>query len=163
MIDISTMKYPDTFCQVDDEDYELLVKWRWHASCISGHLYAARNTSRVNGKHTSIRMHRLIMETPKGMDTDHIDGDKLNNQRHNLRVCTHAENTRNVRKRTGTTSQYKGVYWSSEKKRFCARVKKLNGKPKLLGTFRCEKDAALAYNAGAKEYYGEYARLNEVS
>ena len=87
------------------------------------------------------------------MDTDHIDGDKLNNQRSNLRVCSHTDNLRNGRKHKDSRSLYKGV--SSKGK--SSRVQ-VDGK--LIGSFPNERWAAMAHDIAAKDLYGEYARLN---
>jgi len=66
---------------VDDEDYDNLSQHKWYFS--DG--YAVRD-------HKRVAMHRQIMGFPKGMVVDHIDGNRLNNQRHNLRICTQREN-----------------------------------------------------------------------
>lgn len=73
--------------KVDDSDYQWLNQYKWYFH-VQG--YAVRKS-----KGKAILMHRLIMNTPEGMDTDHINRDKLDNRRENLRVCTHAENMRN--------------------------------------------------------------------
>src|SRR5687767_1877850 len=82
------------FALVDDADYEWLSKMRW--SYVNG--YAVRNGT---------NMHRLITSAPVGMDVDHIDRNRLNNQRSNLRVCTHKENMQNIANRRDVKSVYK--------------------------------------------------------
>ena len=77
---------------VDEDVYEWASRYRWQEH--SGG-YAFRCTT-VEGKRGHIRLHRAIMQTPKGMDTDHIDHDRLNNLRSNLRICTHSENLQNM-------------------------------------------------------------------
>lgn len=81
------------FVTVDDNDYLNVSRYKW---CLSSRGYAMRTE---DGK--TIFMHRQIMNTPKGFSTDHVDGDKLNNQRFNLRVCSHAENMRNTPRSRG--------------------------------------------------------------
>jgi len=75
--------------QVDDEDYAVLSQFSWSVSC-------RWNTCYARGSHGKL-MHRMIMQASDNMEVDHRDGDGLNNQRHNLKVCTHAENVRNRR------------------------------------------------------------------
>lgn len=72
---------------VDDEDFEYLNQWKWTAHRIGNDWYATRGE-----KKKIIYMHREILRTPKGMLTDHIDMDGLNNQKKNLRICTHQQN-----------------------------------------------------------------------
>ncbi len=73
--------------KVDDEDYEWLSQWKWFAKESRGGYYAARSIR--HGKQVeTIRMHRVIKKTPKGMETDHSDMDTLNNQRYNLQDVT---------------------------------------------------------------------------
>lgn len=71
---------------VDDEDYEYLNQFNWQHSN-----YACRGI-RINKKLTVIQMHRVIMNAPKGMVVDHINHNKLDNRRSNLRIVTTAEN-----------------------------------------------------------------------
>lgn len=105
-------------------------------------------------------MHREILGLKKGEIGDHKDGDGLNNQRSNLRKCTHSENLRNAKKRRGShSSHYKGVTRCRNKWR---AVIKVDQKKYSLGNFTTEKEAALAYNVAATKYFGCFAYLNLV-
>src|SRR5574343_411505 len=110
---------------VDDEDYDYLNQWKWYAAerkC--GIWYATRNI-RKDGKVRIIPMHRVILNTPKGMDTDHINGDGLDNRRSNLRSCTHMENICNPNRSLSPTksSRFKGVYWHKGEKIWRAKLR----------------------------------------
>lgn len=142
---------------VDDGDYEYLNQFRWSVGKSGKILYAIRAT-RVDGKIIMQFMHGAIMNA-KGVD--HIDGNGLNNQRSNLRLCTQSENGMNMRNRENTSSIYKGVYFSKSAQKWCAAIK-INRKGISLGLFVSELDAAKAYNAKAIELFGEFARLNRV-
>src|SRR5574341_305184 len=87
-------------CIVDDDDYEDLNKYKWKVSKWG---YAVRELQR-NGKWSTILMHRVVNRTPVGMVTDHINGNKLDNRRFNLRTCTTTENNANRSKEPGKTS-----------------------------------------------------------
>jgi len=139
------------YAYIDAADYEWLSRWRWHM-CSGG--YAGRNE---NGK--TILMHRQIMQPPRGMLVDHMDRNKANNCRSNLRLCTHPENQRNKRKGIGSASQYKGVFHDKRCDRWYAKYR-YEGKYHWLGFFDLEVDAARAYDYAAVEWYGEFARLN---
>lgn len=147
-------------CEVDEPDLKLLGKYRWYADKGHNTYYAKTNIKQEDGKRKRLKMHQLLMRTPKGMHTDHINHDGLDNRRENLRVCTASQNQMNSRLRKGSTSKYKGVHWNKSKKRWCVRIK-LNGKRKHLGYFTTEQEAALAYNKAAKEHFGKYANLND--
>lgn len=144
------------FAKVDDEDYERLMLRKWHWN-IRG--YAISSTY-INRKVGCLYMHRVIMNTPEGMQTDHINGDKLDNRKENLRVCTSAENKANKGKQSNNTAGYKGVCWQKYAKKWQAQIK-ANGTLRYLGLFDTAKEAARAYNEVAKEIHGEFARLNE--
>lgn len=155
----STKQIPLTqgkFATVDAADYEWLMQWNWHAT-MKG--YVAR-TTRVKGKTVTILMHRVIMSTPALLFTDHIDGDKLNNTRANLRLCTNAQNCMNRKSRPGS-SKFKGVALHKRTGVWQAYIF-VNGMQKHLGCFKCEVAAAEAYNAAALIYYGEFARVNSI-
>lgn len=84
----------------------------------------------------------------------------MDNRRCNLRLATHQENCFNIRKRDGTSSKYKGVYFDTQNARtWRARIAR-DGKRRHLGSFRSEVEAAKAYDAAAKELFGEFAWLN---
>ena len=102
--------------------------------------------------------------TEEGQMVDHINRDKLDNRRENLRLCNMTESNRNrgpihFKHSSSITSKYKGVHWSKNKWRATIEV---NGKKIYLGFFDNEQDAAIAYNEAAKKYFGDYAYLNEI-
>jgi hypothetical protein len=138
------------YAYVDAADYEWLSQYTW--SCKAG--YAAR---RENGK--TIFMHREIMRPPKGMVVDHIDGNKLNNCRVNMRNCTPQENGRNRAKRIGTSSRFRGVSRFKKYARYRATIR-FHGEPVWLGYHDDEVEAARAYDRKAVELGIECARLN---
>ncbi|MCK9599485.1 MAG: HNH endonuclease [Sphaerochaeta sp.] len=144
---------------VDDEDYEWLGRWKWSIMEVAGgKFYAARQ---VRGdKVVCILMHRVIVNTPIDMHTDHVDGNGLNNQRANLRICTPSQNQANRRNQTGGSSVFKGVTW--EKGKWRARIYP-DGEKVSLGGFREEQQAAKAYNDAALLFYGGFARLNKIN
>lgn len=103
-----------------------------------------------------VPMHRLIIGPPDNAFVDHEDGDGFNNQRHNLRICSHAENMRN-RTKVGGKSRFKGVYATSRRWRAEIRA---DGKKHSLGTYATEREAAAAYDKAAKELHGAFAKTN---
>lgn len=136
---------------VDDEDYERLNQYKW---CV----LPGRRTIYARRKGNPSLMHHYIMGKIKGLEIDHINGNGLDNQKKNLRHCTHAENSRNSRSYTGN-SCYKGVSWKVRSETWIAQIK-VNGKLIHLGTFSDEKKAALSYDKAARKHFGEFARCN---
>ena len=106
-------------------------------------------------------MHRLLMNEPAGFDIDHIDHNKLNNQKNNLRIVTRSQNMMNRLKGKNCSSIYKGVCWKGEINKWSVQIM-IDNKYIHIGVFKIEEEAALAYNKKAKELFGEYAYLNEV-
>lgn len=145
--------------QVDDSDYEWLSRHKWHVIGPNRKLYAARKYKR-DGVKTTLLMHIEIMNPPKGMQVDHIDGNQFNCQRSNLRLATTQQNNYNRQKRdTVTSSQYKGVSWDKNLKKWRAWIRH-EGNRIYLGVHHYEKGAALAYDEAALKYHGKFARLN---
>lgn len=142
---------------VDESDYDWLNQWKWYYMTAG---YAARTQNRK-----LIYMHRLILGTPQGLITDHIDMDGLNNRRQNLRVCNKSQNgfNRNPRNEPNKSSKYKGVTWSKLINKWYARIYDSRGICRNLGSFTTETEAALAYNEAALKYHGEFARLNCIT
>jgi hypothetical protein len=142
------------FALVDAEDYYRLLQYKWQAMLGRTTIYA---TGRADGKAT--KMHRLIMDAPDHLVVDHIDHNGLNNCKSNLRLCTSAQNSRNMFSSNGSTSRYKGVCWLKREKKWDAKIR-LNGKIYNLGYFTDEIAAAKAYDKKAMELHQEFACLN---
>jgi hypothetical protein len=140
------------FALVDDEDFEEINKHKWYYVKRGGG-YAARKVCGVN-----FYMHRFILNTPNGMETDHVNGDSLNNTRCNLRICTHSQNLKNQRLSINK-NRYKGVSFASREKKWRTTIG-VNMKKIHIGYFDDAELAARAYDEAAKKYFGEFARLN---
>lgn len=166
-IELGGIKGQGKYILVDDEDYNYLSQFSWH---LSRKGYAeAYIPVRLQEKYPSVsmQMQRMLMLdsiTEEGQMVDHINRDKLDNRRENLRLCNMSESNRNrgpihFKHSSSITSKYKGVHWSKNKWRATIEV---NGKKIYLGFFDNEQDAARAYNGAAKKYFGDYAYLNEI-
>lgn len=132
---------------VDDEDFEELSKYKWSIDK-DGYAY------RFGGK-----MHRLIIRPPANMEIDHINGNRIDNRKSNLRVCTHAQNQCNKSTIGINTSGFKGVAWREDCHKWRAKIK-FCGTPINIGHFDNPIDAAIAYDKKALELFGEFAKLN---
>jgi hypothetical protein len=143
---------------VDDIDFEYLSQFKWQLWDKRGNTqYAIRKIWR-DGKKTTTTMHQEILKPPVGMISDHKNGYGLDNQRHNLRVCTYGNNCMNRKPQDGT-SLYKGV--SAHGKKWRSRIK-TKGKIYNLGSFASEIEAARMYDRAATEMFGAFARCNNV-
>lgn len=146
-------------CIVDDCDFELYSIHKWH---INGR-YVSRSMGISFKTRKIIRMHRLIMDAPENMEVDHINGDKLDNRRENLRLCTRTENMQNKRGKAGCSSKYKSVMIRKTKWAIkWVAVIRINRVKKYIGSFKSEIEAAKAYNEAALKYFGNFARLNLI-
>lgn len=106
-------------------------------------------------------MHRAVIGAKKGQIVDHINGNRLDNQRSNLRFCTHSQNQFNRAKKKNCSSRFKGVAWHAPYKKWNAYIEPL-GKKINLGYFSNEVEAAKAYNQAALKHGGQFAWLNPV-
>jgi hypothetical protein len=147
---------------VDAGDFDWLSQWNWWAdkNPKTGKFYALR-ADQINNRAPKVRMHRLILGCNDSEEGDHRNCDGLDNRRDNLRKCTRRENTRNRKLPATSTTGYKGVFFHRECKtkpwqaRIFASPKKFH-----LGMFYTREEAARAYDAKAKELFGEFAHLN---
>ena len=143
--------------RLSPQDQDLL-QHNW-TGLASKHITYAKAS--IGGK--QVLLHRLVAER-MGLSLegviDHINGDALDCRRENLQACTHQQNIMKQRHQATAISPYKGVVPFRNKWR--SRIT-LNGKTLHLGLFLTAADAAHAYNEKAKELFGKFANLNEVS
>lgn len=132
---------------VDDEDYEFMSRFKW---------YAKTDRNGDISPCVSVPAHRLLV--PYAL-TDHVNGNKLDNTRTNLREATSRQNSWNRGLRSDSKTGYKGVIWYQSRRQFRARIQV--GEKRLCSSYyESAIDAARAYDAMAREHYGEFARLN---
>ncbi len=162
LIPLGGKKYPGLFAIVDVGDVALVATYQWRPISTNGTrghreiLYAVTRTP--EGMHPY--MHRLVMGvTDRGIRVDHENRNGLDNRRANLRVATALQNRQNSRPDSGSSSQYKGVYWNKKYRKWQAAIC-VNGTNRRLGRFDDESDAGRAYDAAARDLFGEYAYLN---
>jgi hypothetical protein len=134
---------------VDDEDYERLNSFKWCAQKSRNTYYAIRSVKN-NGKNHTIRMHLMLIDVPKDMNTDHINNNGLDNRKENLRVVTIRENQQNRIASINKTSKYVGVSWNTRDKRWRAQIYH-NGVHRDLGNYKDEEDAHEAYLKACEE------------
>lgn len=139
---------------IDDGDFEFLSGFKWFAVFDGYNWYAA---SKISCR--SVKMHQLLMSVNGGSEIDHRDNNGLNNQRSNLRICTHRNNIRNKKIASRNKSGLKGVSWKPHISRWIAQIK-TDDKVVHLGTFIKKEDAAMTYDAAAEKHFGEFACTN---
>lgn len=137
------------FALVDDSDYEWLNAWKWH---IARGKYAGR-IIKQGDKSQCVYMHRFIMDAPKGLVVDHINGDPLDNRRTNLRVCTQSDNLSNQRLSRRNTSGYKGVYFDQFRNKWVAQTHKY-GKHIFIGRYPTKEQAVKAHASKFEAVHG---------
>lgn len=147
---------------VTSQDWPLVEPYGWYEVEDNGSVYAYANTLDPDGRPTTIKMHRLIMDAGPGEEVDHVNGNGLDNRRSNLRIATRSQNARNSMSRGGS-SRFKGVYWYPYKDgrpRWRAQIR-VGGKRKSLGYFDDEIEAARAYDEKMRSLPdAEFGRYN---
>ncbi len=138
---------------VDDEDFERLSQYKWRplpGKHVGYYAATEGDIDPVRRKRRTLLMHRLVLNAAPGITVDHINGNKLDNRKENLRLATFKQQQGNRRRKDG--GRYTGV--TKHGRRFRADC---NG---YIGVYSTEEEAARAYDTAARAYFGEFARLN---
>lgn len=148
---------------VNDEDFDFLNHWKWRIGPFG---YAIRTQHLLRGKKNTnktktILIHRVIMNAPFGIDVDHINHNRLDCRKINMRLCTRGENGLSKVAHKNKIIPYKGVYFEPRLGKYRVLIG-VNYKSKHIGLFVDIKDAARAYNEAAKKYFGKFAYLNTI-
>lgn len=164
---IHSNKYGSKEVLLDDSDYDLAKVYRWSLKPDHNNFYAKKNYwIRVEGEKKCIQllMHRFILGLNDQRQVDHIDHNGLNNQRTNLRICTHQQNMCNKRSHVNTSSKYVGVSFHKKTKMWRASIKNklIHSSRVNIGSYKTENEAAIAYNKAALDFFGEFANLNVI-
>lgn len=145
---------------VDDEDYDRVSNHKWRVDVIKRSDGSKTAYAKSAIKKKTVYLHRFVYGDTKGMHIDHIDGNPLNNSKSNLRTCTHSQNMKNRCIVTGASSQYKGVTWDVDSKKWRARIC-ANKIVMSLGLYESEEEASRVYDMAAAKYFGDFARTNK--
>lgn len=145
---------------VDAADYEWLSQWKWS---YDRNGYAVRIQYWIDTQGLrrlrKFMLHREILAAPRGVQVDHINHDRLDNRRRNLRLATPLQNHVNSRPKRTSGSPYKGVWRRPSDGKWLAYIT-AHGRKRFLGSYDTPEAAALAYDAAAYEAWGEFAWLN---
>ena len=125
----------------DLEDADLIKNYRW---CIANG-YAHSNSPTINGKRYTVLGHRLIIKAPKELQVDHINGNRADNRKSNLRIVNTQQNHHN-------RTKAKGYSWNKQKKKYVARIT-LNAQLIHLGYYETKAEARAAYLEAKKKYH----------
>lgn len=140
------------YALIDDYDFEVVSKYRWWND---GHGYA--QTRIIPGrKGRNEKMHRFILNAPKGTYVDHKNHNTLDNRRENIRLCTQSQNIANGVIRKNNTSGYKGIYFRKDRNKWCAQIM-FRRKHIHIGYFEKLRDAIKNYKLVKENYFGEFA------
>lgn len=140
---------------VDEEDVEILKQHRW---VIGGPGYAV-TYKYPTGKTVCLLMHRLIVGARPGQVCDHINGNKLDNRKSNLRICKQRENAKNRVGCRDSRSGIKGVHWDKSRGLWGVQIR-ADERRIYVGRYSDIEQAKAAYNEAAAKYHGAFARLN---
>lgn len=150
---------------VDDEDYGFISRVKWR-KCLDYAVGASHEGHNEKGNKIigQVFMHKVIMFAGKKIEVDHINGNKLDNRKENLRYATRMQNSHNRRKLNpdNFTSKYKGVSYNKKDKKYTANIR-LNYKLIYGGSFDKEIDAAKKYNEMSLQYHGEFGNRNIIN
>ena len=134
---------------IDIDDYDLVKQYKWGFS----HNYIINYTN-------NIYLHRLIINASDDKYVDHIDGNTMNNRKHNLREVTHQQNNMNKTNKGQGNNKRKGVSYRKDKGKWRAYIV-LNNKHISLGSFNTEEEAIKAREEAEIKYFGEFRRKED--
>ena len=144
----------DEYAIVDDDDYHRLNQYKWHLSYTG---YAIRSITLTKGVRGKELIHRKVINATENQAVDHINKNRLDNRKSNLRIATQQQNTWNRSKTIKpTSSRFKGVCWRSHARKWQANIR-ISNRQVHLGYFAEESQAAKAYADKALEVFGEFA------
>ena len=129
------------YALIDAADAEWVNQWKW---CLDGVGYVNR-ADRSTGQTRSLKLHRALlgMTVGDGLEVDHINRNRLDNRRANLRIVPRAANRQNTNSRRNSTSKHRGVSWNKKAQAWLAQMS-VNGKYFRIGLFLSEDEAAQA-------------------
>lgn len=127
---------------IDLDDVDRVMKYKWHLS----------DQGYVAGGKSPFRLSRVILTAPVGYEVDHVNHNKLDNRKTNLRICTHSQNCMNM----PPIHDIKGIYWERDSKRWVAQIG-INNKDIKLGRFKDKEEAIRARKQAETELFGEFA------
>lgn len=133
----------------DLEDYEKIKNYCWSEH--QGYLEAYETTSKK-----IVRFHQIVVNCPKGFVRDHINRNKLDNRKNNIRIITHQDNVKNQSIRSDNNSGVIGVCWNKAQQTWKAGLQ-VNKKWKLHKNYKTKEEAIKARLKAEKEYFGEFA------
>lgn len=138
---------------VSVDDINKIKEYGW---CVGNNGYVVAHI-----KNKVTMLHRFLNREYDGKIIDHINGDKLDNRRENIRCANDFQNAQNQNISTRNTSGYKGAHFNTKEQKWQANIRAFN-KTYSLGWFATKEQAALAYNEAAKKLHGKYACLNPI-
>ena len=154
---------------IDDVDLDLFLNHKWHLT--SGGRYIGRSVRVAAYKQKTEWFHRVVAERlygelPSHIEVDHINRNRYDNRRQNLRLATHAKNVVNASKRKDNTTGVKGVHFDKRSGKYKAQIN-INGKRTCLGSFKTLEEARIVYTRKSLELHGEFTavdgNINSVS
>jgi hypothetical protein len=133
------------YTKFDKGDLVKVNEFKWHLRTNDGYIF----NNQVG------MMHRFLLTPPKGLQVDHVNGDRTDNRRSNLRICTGSQNKFNSNKHRDNTSGHKGVTWDKAREKWQAQIM-IRGKQIYLGRFDSKIKAGERYARMATKLQKEF-------